>query len=84
MCAVAALLVVADAVIGLIRPTGRRRAVASLPGVAVVAAATNLAYARWFDGNVGAPEVLWGALTMAAVAVVVAAGRLWDRRRTAT
>jgi hypothetical protein len=84
MCAVAALLVVADAVIGLIRPTGRRRAVASLPGVVVVAAATILAYARWFDGNVGAPEVLWGALTMAAVAVVVAAGRLWDRRRTAT
>jgi hypothetical protein len=84
MCAVAALLVVADAVIGLIRPTGRRRAVASLPGVAVVAVATILAYAQWFDGNVAAPEVLWGALTMAAVAVVVGAGRLWDRRRTAS
>jgi hypothetical protein len=82
MCAVAALLVVVDAVIGLIRPAGRRRALASLPGVAVVAVATILAYARWFDGDAGATELLWGALTMAAVAVVVGAGRLWDRRRT--
>jgi hypothetical protein len=27
--------------------------------------------------------VFWGTLTMAAVAVVVGAARLWDRRRTA-
>jgi hypothetical protein len=83
MCAVAALLVVADAVIGLIRPSGRRRALASLPGVAVVAVATILAYARWFDGDAGATALFWGALTMAAAAVLAGAGRLWDRRRTA-
>jgi hypothetical protein len=83
MCAVAAALVVADAVIGLIRPSGRRRAFASLPGVAVVAVATIFAYARWFDGDAGATAVFWGTLTMAAVAVVVGAARLWDRRRTA-
>jgi hypothetical protein len=83
MCASAAALVVADAVIGLIRPSGRRQALASLPGVAVVAFATILAYAQWFDGDIGATELFWGALTMAAVAVVVGAGRLWDRRRTA-
>jgi hypothetical protein len=83
MCAVAALLVVADAVIGLVRASGRRRALASLPGVAVVAVATILAYARWFDGNAGASELLWGALTMAGVAVLAGAGRLWDRRRRA-
>jgi hypothetical protein len=83
MCAVAALLVVTDAVIGLTRPAGRRRALASLPGVAVVAVATILAYARWFDGNAGATGLLWGALTMAGAAVLAGAARLWDRRRTA-
>jgi hypothetical protein len=82
MCAVAALLVVADAAVGLVRPSGRRRALAALPGVVVVAVATILAYARWFDGNAGSPELLWGALTMAGAAVLVGAGRLWDRRRT--
>jgi hypothetical protein len=82
-CVVAALLVVADAAFGLIRPSGRRRALASLPGVAVVVVATILAYGRWFDGNAGATELFWGALTMAAAAVIAGAGRLWERRRIA-
>jgi hypothetical protein len=82
-CAVAALLVVADAVAGLVRPAGRRRALASLPGVAVVVLATILAYGRWFDGDADSTDILWGAVSMAAAAVIVGAARLWDRRRSA-
>ncbi|GAA2477641.1 hypothetical protein [Winogradskya humida] len=81
-CAVAALLVLGDAVFGLIRPSGRRRALAGLPGVAVVVFATVLAYAQWFDDAVSKPDVFWGALTLAAAAILVGAARLWDRRRT--
>jgi hypothetical protein len=81
MCAVAAVLVVADAALGLARPARRRRALAALPGVVVVATATILAYAIWFDGAASAPELLWGALTMAGAAVLVGATRLWTRRR---
>jgi hypothetical protein len=81
MCAVAALLVVADAALGLVRPARRRRALAALPGVVVVAAATILAYAIWFDGAASAPELLWGALTMVGAAVLVGATRLWIRCR---
>ncbi|UQU66742.1 hypothetical protein COUCH_10950 [Couchioplanes caeruleus] len=83
MCAVAALLVLGDAVVGLARPSGRRRALAALPGAAVVVAATILAYAMWFDGDARSPEILWGAVTMAGAAVLAGAGRLWDRRRVA-
>jgi hypothetical protein len=83
MCAVAALLVILDAIVGLARPSGRRRALAALPGVLVVAVATILAYTMWFDGDAGSPELFWGALTMAGAAVLVGAARLWDRRRTA-
>ena len=83
MCAVAALLVLGDAVVGLLRPAGRRRALAALPGVAVVLLATVLAYVNWFDGDARSPMVFWGAVTMAGAAVLVGAGRLWDRRRVA-
>jgi hypothetical protein len=83
MCAVAALLVLGDAVLGLARPAGRRRAVAALPGVVVVLLATVLAYVNWFDGDARSSETFWGAVTMAAAAVLAGAGRLWDRRRIA-
>ena len=83
MCAVAALLVVADAVFGLLRPAGRRRALASLPGVAVVAVATILAWVAWFDGDANGSLLFWGAAAMAAAGLLVGAGRLWQRRRTA-
>jgi hypothetical protein len=83
MCVVAAVLVVADVVFGLIRSARRRRALAGLPGALVVAAATILAFVLWFDGDAGSPELLWGAVTMAAAAVIVGATRLWERRRTA-
>lgn len=82
-CGVAALLVVADAVAGLIRPAGRRRALASLPGVTVVAVATILAYAQWFDADANTSLIFWGALSMAGAAVLAGAGRLWERRRVA-
>jgi hypothetical protein len=81
MAGVTALLVVADAVLGLARSAGRRRALAGLPGAVVVVVASALAYALWFDDNAGSPELLWGAVTMAAAAVLVGAARLWDRRR---
>ena len=81
MCAVAALLVLADAVTGVLRPASRRRAVAGLPGALVVAAATGLAWATWFDGDADTVNLFWGAVTMAVAAVLVGAARLWDRRR---
>jgi hypothetical protein len=81
MAGVTALLVVADAVLGLARPAGRRRALAGLPGAVVVVVATGLAYALWFDGNARSPELLWGAVAMAAAAVLVGAARLLNRRR---
>jgi hypothetical protein len=81
MCAVAALLVVADAVFGLLRPAGRRRALASLPGVAMVAAATVLAWVVWFDGDVNGSLLLWGAVSMAAAGILVGAAKLRERRR---
>jgi hypothetical protein len=84
MCAVAAALVVADVIVGLLRPAGRRRALAGLPGAAVVAGATVLAWVAWFDGDADTVLLFWGAVSMAAAAVLVGAGRLWDRRRTAT
>ncbi len=83
MCAVAALLVVADAVSGLLRPSARRRALAGLPGALVVAGATVLAWAQWFDGDADTVNLFWGAVTMAVAALLVGAARLWDRRRTA-
>jgi hypothetical protein len=83
MCAVAALLVLADAVFGLLRPAGRRRALAGLPGVAVVAVATVLAWIAWFDGDANGSLLFWGAISMAAAGVLVGAARLWERRRTA-
>jgi hypothetical protein len=83
MCLVAALLVGADTVIGLLRPTGRRRALAGLPGAAVVAVATVLAWVAWFDGDVNGPLLFWGAVSMGAAGVLVGAGKLWERRRTA-
>jgi len=83
MCAVAAALVVADVIVGLLRPAGRRRALAGLPGAVVVAGATMLAWATWFDGDADPVLLFWGAVSMAAAAVLVGAGRLWDRRRTA-
>ena len=82
MCAVAALLVIADAVAGLLRPATRRRAVAGLPGALVVAGATVLAWTAWFDADADTVLLFWGAVTMAAAAVLVGAARLWDRRRT--
>jgi hypothetical protein len=81
MCAVAALLVLADAVFGLMRSASRRRALAGLPGAAVVVGATVLAYVLWFDGNADAGLLFWGAVTMAAAAVLAGAARLWERRR---
>lgn len=83
MCAVAAVLVLADAVLGLTRASVRRRALAGLPGALVVAGATTLAYARWFDGDADARLLLWGGVTMAVAAVLAGAARRWDRRRTA-
>jgi hypothetical protein len=83
MCVVAALLVLADTVIGLLRPAGRRRALASLPGVAVVAVATVLAWITWFDGDADGAMLFWGAVSMTAAGVLVGAGKLWERRRTA-
>jgi hypothetical protein len=82
-CALAALLVVADAVFGLLRPARRTRALASLPGVAVVAVAAVLAWTAWFDGDANGPLLFWGALTVAAGGVLAAAGKLWERRRAA-
>lgn len=82
MCVVAALLVVADAVLGLLRPGTRGRALAGLPGMLVVAVATTLAWAIWFDGDADTEMLFWGAVTMAGAAVLVGAGRLWDRRRS--
>ena len=84
MCAVAALLVVADAAAGLLRPSARRRALAALPGTLVVAGATALAWTTWFDADADTVNLFWGAATMAAAAVLVGAVRLWDRRRTAS
>jgi hypothetical protein len=81
MGAVAALLVLGDTVIGLIRPAGRRRALAGLPGAVVVAGATVLAWVMWFDGDIDTTLLLWGAVSMAAAGVLAGAGRLWDRRR---
>lgn len=83
MCVVAALLVVADAVAGLLRRSARRRALAGLPGTLVVAVATVLAWAAWFDGDADTVNLFWGAVTMGVAAVVVGAARLWERRRTA-
>jgi hypothetical protein len=82
-CALAALLVVADAVFGLLRPARRTRALASLPGVAVVAVAAVLAWTAWFDGDANGPLLFWGALTVAVAGVLAAAGKLWERRRAA-
>jgi hypothetical protein len=82
-CAVAALLVLADALLGLLRPGGRRRALASLPGVAVVVVATALAWTAWFDGDADSSLVFWGAAAMAAAGVLAGAGRLRERRRNA-
>jgi hypothetical protein len=83
MCAVAAGLVLADAVVGLVRSSGRQRALAGLPGAAVVVTATILAYVFWFDGDADAGLLLWGAVTMAGSAVLVGAVRLRDRRAAA-
>ena len=83
MCAVAALLVLADTAVGLLRPAGRGRALAGLPGVAVVAVATVLAYGTWFDRDADGSLLLWGAVTMAAAGVLAGAGKLWERRRSA-
>ncbi len=83
MCGVAALLVLADAVFGLVRPAGRRRALAALPGVAVVAVATVLAWTAWFDGDANGSLVFWGALSMAVAGILAGAGKLWERRRAA-
>ena len=83
MCVVAAVLVLLDAVIGLLRPAGRNRALASLPGVAVVAVATVLAWTTWFDGDADGVLLFWGAVSMAAAGVLAGAGRLWERRRAA-
>jgi hypothetical protein len=81
MYAVAALLVLADAVFGMLRPARRRRAVASLPGVAVVVAAAVLAWPAWFDGNADSVLLFWGALSMAAAGALVVAHRFWALRR---
>jgi MFS family permease len=83
MCAVAALLILADAVFGLLRPAGRSRALASLPGVAVVAVATVLAYVTWFDGDADSSLLFWGAGSMAAAGLLAGAGRIRERRRAA-
>jgi hypothetical protein len=81
MSAVAALLVVADAVFGLLRPARRGRALASLPGVVVVAVATVLAYGAWFDGDAVGSLLFWGAVSMAAAGLLAGAARLRERRR---
>ncbi|MEU8233684.1 hypothetical protein AB0C12_29215 [Actinoplanes sp. NPDC048967] len=81
MSAVAALLVLADAVFGLLRPARRARALASLPGVVVVAVATVLAYGAWFDGDAVGSLLFWGAVSMAAAGLLAGAGRLRERRR---
>jgi hypothetical protein len=81
MGAVAALLVVGDTAIGLIRPIGRARTLAGLPGAVVVTGATVLAWATWFDGDADTTMLFWGAVSMAAAGVLVGAGKLWDRRR---
>jgi hypothetical protein len=83
MCAVAAVLVLADVLVSLARPTARRRGLAGLPGAAVVVVATVLAWTAWFDGDADTVLLFWGALTMTVLAVLVGAARLWDRRRTA-
>jgi hypothetical protein len=49
----------------------------------ITAAATVLAWVQWFNGDVIAVNLFWGAVTMAAVAVAVGAARLWDRSRSA-
>ncbi|WP_433720595.1 hypothetical protein ACQP2Y_36105 [Actinoplanes sp. CA-051413] len=81
MSAVAALLVVADAVFGLLRPARRGRALASLPGVVVVAVAVVLAYGAWFDGDAVGSLMFWGAVSMAAAGLLAGAARLRERRR---
>jgi hypothetical protein len=82
MFAVVAVLVLADAALGLVRPSSRRRALAGLPGTLVVAAAAILAYVRWFDGQSADGSLLfWGAITMVGAAVVAGAVQLWERRR---
>ena len=83
MCAVTAVLVVADVLISLARPATRRRGLAGLPGAAVVALATVLAWTAWFDGDADTVLVFWGAVTMATAAVLVGVTRLRDRRRAA-
>jgi hypothetical protein len=80
---VAAVLVVLDAVSGLVRPAGRNRALVSLPGVAVVVVAAILAWTRWFDGDADSSLLLWGAVMMAVAGVLAGAQRLWERRRAA-
>ena len=79
---VAAVLVVLDAVTGLIRPAGRNRALVSLPGVAVVGVAAVLAWTTWFDGDADSSLLLWGAGMMAVAGVLAGAQRLRERRRT--
>ena len=83
MCAVAAVLVLADVLVSLARPAARRRGLAGLPGAAVVVLATVLAWTAWFDGDADTVLLFWGAVSMAAAAVLVGATRIWDRRRTA-
>jgi Na+/proline symporter len=83
MCAVAALLVLGDVLAGLTRRASRRRALAGLPGMLVVVAATSLAWTQWFAGDVDGTPLFWGAVTMAAVGVVVGATKLRNRRRPA-
>ena len=79
MCAVAALLVVGDVAAGLVRAAARRRALAGLPGMLVVVAATVLAWTRWFAGDADGVLLFWGAVTMAGVAALVGAAKLWKR-----
>jgi len=78
-CAVAALLVVGDVAAGLVRAAARRRALAGLPGMLVVVGATVLAWTRWFTGDTDGVLLFWGAVTMAGVAAVVGAVKLWKR-----
>ncbi|MEU1396412.1 hypothetical protein ABZ403_10165 [Micromonospora zamorensis] len=81
MCAIVALLVVADAVTGLLRRAARRRAVAALPGVVVVTGVTLVAYPVWFDGNASRSLLIQGAALMAVIAVLALAGRRWSESR---
>ncbi|WP_157408447.1 hypothetical protein [Actinoplanes sp. N902-109] len=81
MCAIVTLLVAADAVIGLLRRAGRRRAVAALPGVVVIIAVTLVAYPAWFDGNANRSLLILGAVLMAAIAAFALAGRRWGAAR---